>query len=120
MGGMIVYIFVEERIKESINNGDFKNLPGKGKPLDLKDDFPNMSPELKQAYKILKQAGYITTDVDKKNNISQRDLLTIATDGAVNDEFEKRKHFNTFVKERSLHQSPKFTSYAKKIFNKLF
>jgi hypothetical protein len=33
-----MYIFVEERIKDSIYKGEFNDLPGKGKPLNLKDD----------------------------------------------------------------------------------
>lgn len=115
-----MYIFVEEKIKESIKNGDFENLPGKGEPLDLKDDFPNMDPDLKQAYRILKQAGYISTEVNKKPSVSQHDLLTIATDGKVSDVLQQRKQFNSFVKDRRLHRNSKFTFYAKKILNKFF
>ncbi|WP_249871525.1 DUF1992 domain-containing protein [Oceanobacillus saliphilus] len=116
-----MYIFVEEKIKESIKNGEFENLPGKGKPLDLKEDLPGMPPELRQAYRILKNAGYISKEVESKNEtVSQHDLLTSATDGKVKDELHNRKQFDAFAKERKLHTNFKFKDYAHKIYRKLF
>ncbi|WP_067726692.1 DnaJ family domain-containing protein [Oceanobacillus damuensis] len=116
-----MYIFVEEKIKESIENGEFDNLPGKGKPLDLKDEFSGMPQDLKQAYRILKNAGYITEEVEnKRDSISQDDLLTSATDGNVSRDQHKRKQFDTFIEERKLHTNSRFAAYAKKIYRKLF
>ena len=116
-----MYIFVEEKIKESIENGDFDNLPGKGKALDLRDEFSGMSPELKQAYRILKKAGYITEDIEnKKEIISQQDLLTSATDGKAMIDIQHRKQFDALVKERKMLTNSKFAAYAKKIYRKLF
>lgn len=46
----------EERIREAIDRGDFDDLPGKGKPLDLEDDR-HLPDDLRLAYKILKNAG---------------------------------------------------------------
>jgi hypothetical protein len=121
IGGCKMYTFVEEKIKESIENGDFDNLPGKGKPLDLRDEFSGMAPEVKQAYRILKKAGYITEDIhNKKEIISQHDLLTSATDGEVKIDIQSRKKFDTLAKERKLHTNSKFATYAKKIYRKLF
>lgn len=34
---------VEDKIKEAIKNGEFDNLPGKGKPLNLKEDLQGLS-----------------------------------------------------------------------------
>ncbi|WP_087974350.1 DUF1992 domain-containing protein [Oceanobacillus rekensis] len=116
-----MYIFVEEKIKESIENGDFDNLPGKGKPINLRDEFSGMAPEVKQAYRILKKAGYITEDIDnKKEFISQYDLLTSATDGKVKIDIQNRKQFDALAKERKLHTNSKFVAYAKNIYRKLF
>lgn len=48
---------VEERIQEAMAQGAFDNLPGKGKPLDLREN-PYTSPELRLAYKLLKDANF--------------------------------------------------------------
>src|SRR5688572_32819466 len=47
----------EQRIAEAIANGDFDDLPGSGKPLELDDDAL-IPEELRLAYRILKNAGY--------------------------------------------------------------
>ena len=44
---------VRERIEEAIERGDFDNLPGQGKPLNL-DANPNEPPEMRMAHKLLK------------------------------------------------------------------
>ena len=120
-----MYYFVEEKIKKSIEDGDFDDLPGMGKPLDLKDELPGLSPELKMVYKTLKNAGYMSENDDKnQNNITIHELVNSATDGMYDEmikgEFQKRLEFGEFVKKKKLHTNPRFSTYAKKIFNKLF
>ncbi|GAB3048400.1 DnaJ family domain-containing protein [Virgibacillus ainsalahensis] len=116
-----MYIFVEEKIKESIKNGDFNNLPGKGERLDLKEDFPGLSKELNMSYRILKNAGYISEETDRnKENITFDDLLTSVT-GEKNEAKLKKKtqEYEVFIKKRKLHKNSKFATYAKKIYSKL-
>ena len=49
---------VDEKIKEAIARGEFDNLPGRGKPLDLDAYFA--TPEhLRMGYSILKNADII-------------------------------------------------------------
>ncbi len=48
-------LIAERKIQEAIRNGEFDNLPGKGKPLVLEDDR-GIPEELRLAYKILKNA----------------------------------------------------------------
>jgi hypothetical protein len=120
-----MYYFIEEKIKKSIEDGDFDDLPGMGKPLDLKDELPGLSPELKIVYKTLKNAGYIPENDDKnQNSITFQALVHSATDGMyeemVKGEFQKRLEFGEFVKKKKLHGNPKFSTYAKKIYSKLF
>ena len=120
-----MYYFVEEKIKKSIEDGDFDDLPGMGKPLNLKDELPGLSPELKMVYKTLKNAGYMPENDDKdQNNITIQELVNSATDGMyeemVKGEFQKRLEFGEFVKKKKLHENPRFSTYAKKIYNKLF
>ena len=62
-----MYLFVEEKIKKAVDNGDFNDLPGMGKPLDFRDDLPGLSSELKLGFKVLKNAGYIP-EKEKSNH----------------------------------------------------
>src|SRR5699024_9273479 len=116
-----MYRFVEERIQESIDNGDFENLPGKGKPLDLRDELQGLSPELRMGYKLLKNAGYLSENTDKnKERLTINDLITTAT-GKEGQPIARDQHkLDQFVHERKLHKNNKFTSYAHKIYLKLF
>jgi DnaJ family protein C protein 28 len=48
--------WIDQQIREAQQRGEFDNLPGKGKPLDLTSNPYAREQEL--AYKILKDAGY--------------------------------------------------------------
>lgn len=48
---------VERRIREARERGEFANLAGTGRPLDLTED-PFVEPEWRLAYKMLKDAGH--------------------------------------------------------------
>lgn len=48
---------VEERIRKAMERGEFDNLKGKGRPLDLREK-PFEDPDMRLAYKILSNAGY--------------------------------------------------------------
>ena len=53
----------DEKIKEAIVKGEFDNLPGKGKPLDLDAYFA--TPEhLRMGYSILKSADIIPEEME--------------------------------------------------------
>ena len=54
---------VDEKIEEAIARGEFDNLPGKGKPLDLDAYFA--TPEhLRMGYSILKSAEIIPEEME--------------------------------------------------------
>lgn len=118
-----MYYFVEEKIKKSVENGEFDNLPGSGKPLNLHDDLPGLSPEIKMAYRILNNAGFIPNHVgQKRGNITFSDLMHHATDGN-KIEATKMLEYDKYMelsRKRKWHRNPKFASYAKKIYKKLF
>jgi len=48
---------VERIIQEAIDNGEFDNLPGKGKPLNLNENA-FLEPGLEWAYGLLKRNGF--------------------------------------------------------------
>ncbi|MFD1415084.1 DnaJ family domain-containing protein [Oceanobacillus jeddahense] len=117
-----MYHFVEEQIKKAVDDGDFDDLPGKGEQLDLRDEFAGLPEEVKQSFRILKRAGYLSDEQEnQKQYISYRDLMRIATDGKKQaDQSEKQEAFRTLTKERKLDKSNIFHKYAKKIRHKLF
>ncbi len=56
----------ERRIQQAIKEGQFDDLPGKGKPLQLDDD--SMVPEsLRMGYRVLKNAGYLPPELEARN-----------------------------------------------------
>ncbi len=50
--------FAREQIEEAVKSGKWKDLPGKGQPLDLRED-PNVPPHLRLGHKILKDADMV-------------------------------------------------------------
>jgi len=68
----------EQRIAEAITRGELDDLPGAGQPLDLSDDAL-IPEELRLAYRILKNAGYVPPEVETLNEIAA--LERIALDG---------------------------------------
>jgi hypothetical protein len=70
----------EQRINEAMNRGEFDNLEGQGKKIIYEDE--SMIPEdLRMAYKILKNAGYVPQELlDEKEIITATELLAAATD----------------------------------------
>ncbi|PWV63534.1 DnaJ family domain-containing protein [Plasticicumulans acidivorans] len=78
---------VEERIAEARRAGAFDDLPGTGKPLALDDD--SMVPEeLRMAYRVLKNAGFLPPELEARREIAalEADLAAI-----VGDEAEQRR-----------------------------
>ncbi len=69
---------VENRITEAIARGEFDNLPGAGKPLDLDDDL--LVPEEERiAFRILKNAGCVPPEVERFAE-AERLLATVDDD----------------------------------------
>ncbi len=73
---------VEQRIAQAIAEGAFDDLPGAGKPLILDDD--RLVPEdLRVAYRILRNAGYIPPEIEERREIADlAALMRHATDDA--------------------------------------
>jgi len=56
----------ERKIEEAIERGEFDDLPGAGRPLDLDDLDPLLPEELRMAYRILKNAGMGAADTESE------------------------------------------------------
>lgn len=55
-------LIAEQRIAEAVARGDLDNLPGAGRPIELDDD-PLVPLELRVAYRMLRNAGYVPEEV---------------------------------------------------------
>lgn len=77
---LLFELIAEQKLAEAERAGAFRNLPGAGKPLDLDDD--RLIPEeLRLAYRILKNAGFVPPEVESRREAAQlRALLTAAID----------------------------------------
>ena len=59
---------IEEQIRKAIEDGKFKDLPGKGKPLSLEEN-PHENPEWSMAHHILKSSGYTLPWIETRQDI---------------------------------------------------
>ncbi|MGI9166003.1 MAG: DUF1992 domain-containing protein [Pyrinomonadaceae bacterium] len=60
--------FIEKSIREAIEAGEFDNLPGKGQPLDLKEN-PFEDPDLRMVHKLLRDAGFAPAWIEERKDI---------------------------------------------------
>lgn len=76
----------ERRIIEAMENGEFDNLEGKGKPLVFEDDtwIPD---DLRMAYKFLKNAGCVPPELEMRNEIINMHALI----NTIDDDKERLK-----------------------------
>lgn len=64
----------ERRIREAQERGEFDNLPGTGAPLALDDDAL-IPEELRAAYRILKNSGFLPPEMDAHREIREIEQL---------------------------------------------
>jgi hypothetical protein len=89
----------EERIKEAMERGEFDNLPFKGEPVPL-DSNPYVPEDLRLAYRLLKQHGFLPPELELRREIvTLEDLLRAAQDG------EERLRLRRRLNERLLRLS---------------
>jgi Domain of unknown function (DUF1992) len=70
---------VELRLLEAVSRGELDNLPGQGRPLELDDDA--LIPEdLRPAYRILKNAGFVPPEVQALNDIARLERFVNQSD----------------------------------------
>ncbi|WP_251555270.1 DUF1992 domain-containing protein [Neobacillus muris] len=115
----------EERIKKAYQEGEFDNLPGFGKPLQL-EELSGIPEDLRMAYKILKNAGYTQDETDlRKELMTVEDLLKNCEDEAEQADLQRKlnhslvKYNQLMSKRRMKTNSAVFKNYELKIQKKL-
>ena len=83
----------EQRIADAMREGAFDDLPGAGRPLELEDDAL-VPEELRAAYRILKNAGFIPPELDAHSEVrSIEQLLKAAEDDGERRRLVARIHY---------------------------
>ncbi|MCP5151727.1 MAG: DUF1992 domain-containing protein [Ectothiorhodospiraceae bacterium] len=67
----------EERIAEAIARGELDDLPGMGRPLELDDDS-QVPAELRAAYRVLRNAGFVPEEVRIRRELAELGALVSA------------------------------------------
>lgn len=118
-------IVSEQRIKKAYEDGEFENLPGYGKPLNLDDDR-GVPEELKMAHRIMKNAGFTTDEMNiKKEMMRIEDLIRVCDNEEEEQELkqnlnEKLLKYNSMLsKKRIKTNSSLFKNYEHKLEDKL-
>ena len=112
----------EQKIREAIERGEFDNLEGRGKPLDLRDE--SWVPEdLRMAYKILKNAGCLPAELElRKEVMNLRDLLHTIDDNQLRIRKIRELNFK-LLKLNEMRKKPfhldNFPEYEDKIYKKI-
>ena len=63
-------LLAERKIEEALAKGDLAGLPGEGQPLDLDDD-PLIPEDVRMAYRILKNSGFVPPEVEQIREIAE-------------------------------------------------
>src|SRR4030095_1399597 len=81
---------VEAIIQEAMERGEFDNLPGKGKPIDLTEYFETPE-EVRMANSVLKNAGMTSRAVDLLREIAElKQVLAAVLGEKKKQEIEQR------------------------------
>jgi hypothetical protein len=80
----------EQRLQEAVQQGEFDDLPGSGRPLELDDD--SLVPEeLRVAYRLMKNAGYLPPQLQLgKELVEAEQLLSHVDDADARDSAQRR------------------------------
>ena len=96
---------VEAIIKEAMERGEFANLPGRGKPLDLSAYFETPE-EVRLAFSILKNAGLVPEEINLLQEIATlRERLAAVVEEAERQNLrksigEKQLQYNLLLERR--------------------
>jgi hypothetical protein len=94
----------EQRIREAESRGDFEDLPGAGEPLRLEQENPYIPAELRTAYRLLKNAGYIPEEVGLLRNIQEAEQLLLLAE-TVEQKQEASTRLRLLLSKMSEHRS---------------
>jgi hypothetical protein len=99
---------VDRKIIESMQNGEFDNLHGKGKPVNL-DDYFKTPPHLRISYQILKNHGITPREVELKNEMDTlRTKLSESSSAQDRKRLQKVIHYKSLLFNMSLEKLKRY------------
>lgn len=119
----ILATIAERKILEAMARGELDNLPGAGRPLPRDEGLDVVPDELRMAYKILKNAGFVPPEVElRKEIVTLQELIETVEDDA--EKQKKRRELNaklirlSLMMKRPLHLEQAL-EYREKILDKV-
>ena len=99
-----IQIIAERKIAQTIQNGELEVEGWQNRPLPEEDQ--QVPPELRMAYKLLKNAGYLPPEIEAKKEIRHLEELVAATE----DEHERLRQMKKLdvlrLKVNTMRQRP--------------
>lgn len=86
----------DQMIEEAMKRGEFDDLPGKGKPLEL-EDLSHVPEELRSAYKLMKNANIMPEELTLR-----QEMLTLSDLIAACQQDEERLRLRKKLDEKTL------------------
>ena len=74
----VIPLLAESKIRAAMKRGEFDNLPGHGRPLQLRDDA-RVPPELRLGYRLLRNADCLPAELEARNEVTRLGTLIAAT-----------------------------------------
>ncbi|MFE7062214.1 DnaJ family domain-containing protein [Sutcliffiella sp. NPDC057660] len=117
---MDFFRLTEEKIRKAYEDGEFENLPGYGKPLEL-EDLSHVPPEMRMAYKMMKNSGMMEEEQLRSEMEYLEDLIKGAHDDLEEERLtrrlnEKQFRLNQLIqKKKKENNSAVFKNYQNRI-----
>ena len=93
---------IEKQIREAMEHGEFDNLRGKGKPLDLGEN-PYTPEDWRLAFKVLKDAGFAPEWIEQGKEIqSELRALAALLDSQSQWQRERRSKLKSFTPDKMI------------------
>ncbi|WP_277678252.1 DnaJ family domain-containing protein [Gracilibacillus dipsosauri] len=110
----------EERIKKAIEEGEFDQLKGRGKPLK-QDDLSHVPEDLRMGYRLLKNSGFLPEELQiNKELVTLRDLIKSCDSESEKKRLEKKLtekelRLRMLIEKRGIKKSPVYRQYRHKL-----
>jgi len=117
----IFSLMAEDKIQTAIKEGEFDNLPGQGKPLQL-EDLSHIPEDLRIAYKVLKNSNMINeTDRLKEELMTIENLLDSCGSNEESQRLKTKKNekqirLEALIKKRKALDSKASAFYKERVF----
>ncbi len=114
----------EQRINQAVDRGEFKDLAGKGKPLEL-EDLSHIPEDLRMSYKIMKNAGMIPEEMQLQGELVKlHQLIHVCVNAGEKEKLsrtftEKKLRFQLLMEQRGLSGSTAFLQYEQQMRDRL-